>query len=84
MVWFGCNPLEKYKHQDFDLTKENVEVYIDTITIILDTILTASAEEIDDNEINELVEDVNIIEEMSQLEAIAQQLILNGIETIDF
>ena len=84
--WFGLigNPLEKYKHQDFDLTKENVEVYIDTITIILDTILTAPAEEIDDNEINELVEDVNIIEEMSRLEAIAQQLMLDGIETIDF
>ena len=66
------------------MTKENVEVYIDTITIILDTILTAPAEEIDDNEINELVEDVNIIEEMSRLEAIAQQLMLDEIETIDF
>ena len=84
--WFGLigNTLEKYKHQDFDLTKENIEVYINTITIILDTILTATSEEIDDNEINELVEDINIIEDRSRLEEIAQQLMLDGIETIDF
>jgi hypothetical protein len=83
--WFGLKdgPLQRYRFDDFDMKKSDVKVYLENIERILDQIIDA-ADDIDDEEIDQLIGNIDFIEEMSVLEELAIQLTLSEGDAIDF
>ena len=78
-------PLQKFRFEDFDLTKGKSKAYLDDISNKLEQTQDASAGSMSDQELEDMfVTEVNIIEDMSKLEKLAVQLLLKENDTIDF
>ena len=75
--------LQKFKFEDFDMTKEEIRQYLADLKSILSTIQSTTTE-ITDEEIENLIGDFDIIAEMSRLEVLAKQLMLSEHDGIDF
>lgn len=86
--FFGMasGPLERFRKEDFDMTKEQVKGYYQLISGILDDIQNEDNDEVSDGEIDQMVaeSDISIVEQMEALEGYAVQLLLGPEDTIDF